>query len=119
MHVRQSPFDTIVVIAKTLVIQSQQMQNRGMQVINRGDLFHGTMAKIISRPVTERRLNSCTSQSGREAGRIVVPTTGTLLESGHPSKFCAPHNQRILQQTSLFEVAEQSRCRLIKDRSVQ
>ncbi len=34
MHVRQPAFDAVVVIAQPLVIETEQMQNRGVQVVD-------------------------------------------------------------------------------------
>src|ERR1051325_1391223 len=36
MHIRQPPFDAVVVEAEPLMIQAKQVQNRGVQIIDRG-----------------------------------------------------------------------------------
>ena len=47
MHVGQAAFDAVVVEAEAFVIEAQQVQDRGVQVVDRGDLLDGGVSEIV------------------------------------------------------------------------
>ena len=77
MHVGQTALDSVVVIREPLVIESEQMQDGRVEVINRSNIFDGFIAKGVRRAVSEGGLHSHASQPRREAIWVVV-STGTV-----------------------------------------
>ena len=58
MHVGQAAFDAVVIKTQPLVIQAEQMQNRGVQIVDRCDVLNRLMTELIRRDRKSTRLNS-------------------------------------------------------------
>ena len=90
------------------MVEAEDVKNGGVKIINGGDVFHCLVAEFICRAVAEAVLYACTGEPGGEAGGVVVATArASSLESGHATEFGAPDNERVLEQSALFEICEQ------------
>jgi len=54
VNIGEAAVDTVVVISKLLVIQSEQMENCGVKVVNGGDILNGFASKLIGCAVAAR-----------------------------------------------------------------
>ena len=99
--ISQSKTSTLVFKGKTLVVNSEQMQNRGMQIMNMHRVFRDIVAVLVGPTVAESRLNSTSSHPNRKATRVVISAKVILRQLAlaviGPSELAAPDNQRILQ----------------------
>jgi hypothetical protein len=49
VHIGQPALDAVVVVAQPLVIESEEMQDGRVQVVNRADVFDRLMAEFVGR----------------------------------------------------------------------
>lgn len=74
MHVGQAAVNAVVVIAESLVIQTCQVQDGGVKVVNRGDVLNGLVAELIRGAISERRFDT------RACGRACAPRASRLTK---------------------------------------
>ena len=86
--------------------------------MHRDDVLHGLVAELIGRAVAEAGLHACASHPCGEACGVVIAATGTFLKGGHAAELGAPHDERVLQQAALFEIAQKSGGGLVHDFAV-
>ena len=97
VNVGQPSINTVVCERKLRMIQSKQMQDRRIEIVNRQDVLNRFKAKFIGHTMTDTAFDTSSREHGREAVRIVISPKCTFLEHGHTTEFCAPDNQRIFQ----------------------
>lgn len=107
VDIGEPPFYPVVVEAEALVVESENVQNGGMKIVDGGDVFSCFVAKFIGGAVAEGSLHSCTREPGGKPSGIVVTSAGSRLEGGHASELCAPDYQGVLEQPALLEIRQQ------------
>ena len=71
MDIGKPPLDAIVIVGEFFVVQAQEVQHRGMKVIDRADILNGTAAELIRGSITHATFHSGTHQPDRESIGIV------------------------------------------------
>jgi len=104
VHVGEATFDSIVIEAQAFVIEAQNVENGGVEIVNAGHSFHSFMAEFIRRSVTERGFYAGSGQPGGEAIGVVIPSAGTFLEGWHPAKFGTENDKGVFEEAPGFEV---------------
>ena len=89
-----------------------------MQIVHAADILHRPVAEGIGGAVMVGPLHACSGQKNSEPGRIVVAAAGPLLECGHSAEFRDKGDERVVEQSALLEIAEESGHRLIEDGSM-
>ena len=97
LDIGEPALEAIVFESESLVIQPEKVQNGGVEVIKRVDIFHCSLPQFIGHSVTDAGLYACSREPAGKAIRVVIPSLGTLLEEGHPSKLGTPYHERIFQ----------------------
>ena len=82
--------NAIVLEAEFFEIQAKEVQNGGVKMVKRMDVFDGLLPEIIGDAMTDPGLHTRTGHPAGEAIRIVIATFGTFLEEGHAAKLGAP-----------------------------
>jgi hypothetical protein len=118
MHVCQTSFDTVVIKAESFVIQPHEVKQCGVKVMGGRNIFDCLVTEWIGGTVTERGLNTCSSQESCEATRIVIPAASSFLEGWHAPEFSAPNDQGMVQKASLPQILYECGSGLIHDLSV-
>lgn len=77
-----------------------------MQVMHVNSVFHGIIPVFIGVTVRGPGPDAASGHPHRETLRIVVATIGSLRNRCAP-EFTAPHDQRIVQHSALFQIREQ------------
>ena len=75
MHIRQTEVAAGVAECEAFVVEAQQMQNRGMQVVHVNSLFDRIPAEFISGTVYIAALDATASQPHGETIVVVIATT--------------------------------------------
>ena len=65
MHVGQTALDSVVIEGELLVIQAQQVQNRGVEVVDRGRVSRQLLTEIDQGSVTRVSIAAASWQSAR------------------------------------------------------
>ena len=83
------------------MVQAHEVQDRGMQIMDMGAVFHGRQAEFVGGTIGETGFDSATSHPDGET--IVVVIASFLAFGGRcSSKLSAPNYQRFVEQTALF-----------------
>src|ERR1043165_518559 len=94
MHVRQPPLDAVVVKAKALVIEAQEVEYRGVEIVNRGLVVQRLVAELVRGAVAESTFHPGAGQPHGETLWVMVAATGVLLKRRHPAEFSDKRDQR-------------------------
>ena len=121
MHIGQTKIAARVAIGQLRVIEAQQSQNRGVQIMHMNRFVFGLETKFVGRAINRAALDAAARHPHREAVMIVVaPVLLARIGSGRwqfddrrAAKFAAPDNQGFLQHSALLQILNQSRNRLI------
>ena len=74
VHVSQTKITTGHAIGQSLVIEAQQVQHRGVQVMHRNRLLDRSISEVVGRSVGVSAANPGTGQPAREAIVVVIAT---------------------------------------------
>ena len=104
LDVGQTHVATGVTESETLVIETQQVQDCGVPVVNVNFVFDGFVTEVVCRAVADASLHTAASHPGRVARVVVVATVGDL-GIRRAAKLAAPEDQRVLQQPAFGKVS--------------
>src|SRR5437867_30052 len=118
VDVGQPEVAALVLERQLRVIDSEALQDGGLQIVDVNGIFGDVIAIVISIAVDDARLYAAPRQPHGEAARMVV---ASVIGFGQPaltinssSKLAAPHDQGVFQHAAFFQVLDQSRCRLVR-----
>ena len=105
VHIRQSAVNTVVAHGEFFVVDSQLVEDRGMDVVTRGwvILIGRSESPLVTLAVGHASLDTTAGEPVGEHKRIMV-TPLTALSAGHAAKLGRPENKRILEHTALLEI---------------
>src|SRR5437763_4157532 len=94
------------------MVQAQQMQNRGMQVIYVHRLLDRLKSEIVSCAMGDTPLHAAPGEQSSVTGHIMIATVTHALQSAvldhrRPAKFTADNEQRVLEKAARFEIVQQ------------
>ena len=113
VHVGQAKVTAIVTVGEFLVVQSQLMEDGGVQIVHVHLAFHGMVAVLVGVAMGEAGLKAAAGKPGREAIRVVVAASALVLRVGRSTKFAAPPHDGVIQQATLLEVLQERGHRLV------
>jgi hypothetical protein len=94
MYVGQSPVHTRSAKRQSLMINPQQVQYRGVQVVTVRSPFRRLISEVVTAPPIHPRPDSRTSKPRHKRAAIVVSPDSALSE-GSAAKFRCPDQQSI------------------------
>src|SRR5260221_9469841 len=103
-------------VGEAFVIHAHQVEDRGVQVVNRDDVLDGAVAEFVGGPVGLAPTNAASGQPDRKALWIVVATLATLGKR-RSSEFTGKDQKRAVKQSAGLEVFDQSGDRLVDRQS--
>src|SRR5262249_38330763 len=118
-HVGQAHVSSTKRVSQSLVVQSQQVKDRSVQIMHVDLVFHREVSVLVGRAVDCAALYASTGNPHGEAKRIVVAAHGfgvpsiRQLRARSAAKLASPHNQSLAEQAARFQIFEQRRDGLI------
>ena len=103
-HIGKPEISTCMPKRETFVIETEQMQNGGMQVVHMDFVFYRLEAKLVGLSVGHSAFYSSSSEPHRETVMIVISSI-SIFRRRRSTELTSPYHQRIVQQSSLFQVA--------------
>ena len=100
MHIRQAALNAVVIVAKLFVVETEQVQRGGVEVVAVARVFGGFEAEIIRGSVSGAALDATTGHPGGEGSRIVIATFARALCGGLAAKFGGADDERAFQQAA-------------------
>src|SRR5262245_43488991 len=88
------------------MIQTQQMEQRRLQIRNAHPILYRFVAEIVGSPVNQAALESSAGKPETEGIAIVVASAG-VLSGWQSSEFTGPHDNRAVEQAAALEVFDQ------------
>src|SRR5687767_12459203 len=95
MHVCQPALDAVVIDGERFMIDAEQMEDRGVEVVAGGRIPGGLPGKLIALTMGDTRLDARASKP-RDKGAAVVIATNAALGEWHAAKFRGPDQKRVV-----------------------
>ena len=92
-----------------LVIEPELMKQRGMEIMNMNSATDASEAELVRLAVRVAGLEAATSNPNGKAKWVVIAASSIFLCVRRATELASPPNNRIVEQTTLFEVLEQRR----------
>ena len=96
------------------MIQSQAMQNGRLQIMHVDSIFDGVVAQFVGLANRCACFDAATGHQNREAEWVVITAFFSRIDASsnlmhwRSTKFTGPNHQRFIQQTSLFQILNQT-----------
>ncbi len=120
VHVGQPVVAAGVAVGEPLVVEAQQVQHRGVQVVDVDAAADHLVAEFVGLAVTEAAFHAAAGQKRRKAFGLVFAAVRLdrrgareILAPGRAAEFAGPDDQRVVQQAAGLEVGNQGRDRLV------
>ena len=103
VHVGQAEVASAVSEGQFFVVDSHQVQQRCVQIVDMHFLFFCVPAEVVGGSVNESRADTGPSEAEGVAVRMMFAAVGALAGRGS-AEFTAPNDQRIVEQSARLEV---------------
>ena len=114
VNISQAIVAALKSVRQSFVIHSQQMQDRGMQIVDMDLALGGPEAQFIGRAVNVAGLDSATRHPHCEGIDMMIAAKAFARFSHRRApELTPPYHQRVLQQPTRLEVQHKCRRRLI------
>ena len=118
MYVGQPTVGAVVVVGDVLMIEPEEVEHGGVEIVGRGDLVNRSTTKVVRCAVTNATFDSGPQHPASEGVGVVVASLRGRLPRWHAAEFSGPEDEHILEKPSLLEVGEQRCGGLVKDRTM-
>ena len=108
MDVRETMIAAAETEGESFVVETEQMQDRGVKVVDLDGVVDGLVAVVIGGSVGHSALDATPGQPEAEAERIVVASVASLGE-GSAAEFAGPNDQCFPEQSARLEIGEETR----------
>ena len=95
-----------MVIGELEAVESHQVQDAGVDVVDVGPLFDGIQAQFIGCTDGLTTLDSASGHPHGESGRVVIAAI-SLLAHRRATKLAAPHHQGLVEQSAASQIGQQ------------
>ena len=120
VHVGQPALDAVVVIHQPRVLDSEQVQDRGVEVVDRDRVLGDLVADFIRCAVRDPAFQARTGHPGGEGERVMVATTrADAFGERSASELARPEHERVVQEAAAFQVGEEAGTRTIEQYGVK
>ena len=110
VHVGQSKVATLIAVSQLLMIDSKQMKNGGLQVMDMDRILHDVHAVVIGPAITEPGLYPAAGQPvGKAIGVMIAPVIGTsqfALAINRTAEFTPPDHKSVFKHAPLLEIGQ-------------
>src|SRR2546425_11798744 len=102
-YVRQTEVAAGVAVCELQMVESQHMQDGGVQVVDVHTVLDSVVAEFVGCAVDESGLHTGTSHPDGVTVRVVIAAVGALRPRS-AAEFAAPDDEGFLQQSARLEV---------------
>ena len=103
VHISQAKVASAIPEGQFFVVDSHQMQQRRVEIVDVHFLLGGVPAEVVGGSVNESRADTSPSEAEGVAVRMMFAAVGALAGWGS-AEFTAPNDQRIVEQSARLEV---------------
>ena len=112
VDVGQPEVASTVAESQFLVVDSHQVQDRGVEVVEVDLVFNSVIAVFVCASVDKPGTDTTSSHPHRESVRVVVAAI-SVLGGWCPAEFTAPDHQCLVEEATGLEVGQQSGDRFV------
>ena len=109
-YIGQPEAPALIFESQALVVDSQQAQQRGVEVMDVHGIFHDVVAKLASLAKNRSRLDAPACHPNGETTRMMIPAVvgagQFALRIIGAAELAAPNDQRVVEQAALFEISD-------------
>src|SRR5579872_3682620 len=116
MHVGEAAVDAVVAESQFLVIDAEQVQDRGVHVVAVGGICRGFVRPLVAFAVRGPALDAASGEPIGEGERVMVPPFRALA-ARHAAKLGGPHHDGVVEQAARFQVLDEGRGGLVHARA--
>ena len=99
------------------VLNAQEVQHCGVQVVHVHRVFHDVVAEVVGAPIHKARLDAAAGHPQRKTPGMMVATkavgTNVALRISGAPKLTAPDNQRVVKKPTLLKVLDEGAAGLV------
>ena len=95
VHIRQPEIAALEAVAEAGVIEAEQVQDGGVQVVDVDFVLGGVEAEFVGLADGDARFHAAAGQPHGEAVRMMVAAIVAALDHGRAPKLAAPNDQRV------------------------
>src|SRR5439155_23101796 len=106
MHIRQAEVAALKAVRQSEVVDAEQMEHGGVQVVDGDDVFDGVVAELVGGAVGDAGPDAAAGQPDSEALDVVV--AAVALGHGRTAELAAPDDQGFVEHAALSEVLDES-----------
>ncbi len=112
MDVGQAIVAAGIAVRQPLVIEAEEVQQRGVQVVDVDLVGDGSTAVVVGGAEAQAALDAAAGQPHRVTGAVVAAAVGAVLARS-TAEFAAPQHQRVIQQAAQLQVGQEAGNRLV------
>src|SRR5882724_4940650 len=102
MDVGESHISSIERVCQTLMVESEQMQDSGVEIENRYGLLGNLVSEVIAAADNLAARNAAARHPDAEGVRIMV-ASDAALRNGHATELGMPYHQRLVEHAAAFQ----------------
>ena len=110
--VGQTKVTCLEAVGQLFVIEAEEMQNGGVQIVDMDGIFIDTPADLVGLPVVEPWFDATAGHPHGEGIRVMIAThilsglSATVLTHRRATELAAPDHQRLVEQAVLLQVLQ-------------
>ena len=97
VHVRQAALEAVVVVAESFMIETHDVQNSGIKIIDLHWINESLRSEFITLAVAETLFHSGPCKEAGEGVGVVIATGSIPLKKRHASELGGPDDERIFE----------------------
>ena len=111
VDIGESTLDTVVIVSQLGVVDSEEMQHSGVEIVPRNRPLNGFPTDLIRVPERETWFEACTGHPATETVAIVVTTRANFVLRGlckrRSPKLGREQHQRVVEHPALLQITKQ------------
>src|SRR3954454_3178691 len=113
MHIGQPALYAVVVERQPRVIEPEQVQDGGMEIVHRDGLLGRLVTDVIGSAVANPLLQPGPRQPAGEAKVVMIAAArADPFRERCPAELRRPEDERVVEHAALLEILEETRTRL-------
>jgi len=104
VHVRQSEIAALEPIGQLGMVESQQVQNSGVQIVHVHLILYYLEAELVAFSHRHAGLDAAACHPHRERVGMMIAAIAPALRHRSAAELAAPQHQRILEQSPLLQI---------------
>ena len=112
MHIREPVVATLEAVGEPLVVEAEQVHDGGLQIVHVDFVLHDGEAEFIGLAIADAVLHAAAcEEDGIRVGKMIAALVhalgGAAFAEWCAAEFAAPHDERVVEQTALLQLADE------------